>query len=141
MRRTPFLALALLAAPAALAAQGAQTSTVTLEQLAIQNLSDYRRLDLLPNETVGFRIVGASAETRTMRVTTGHLRAGHLYTATAIITPRDGSPTLRAEGTISTDSPTLSLGTLPDGAYLITMHLEDLLTGSTRDAKSSVVLR
>lgn len=138
MRRTSLLALALLAVPAALAAQA---TTVDLEARTINNFYETTRLSLLPNETVGFRVVRTSPTARVMRVTTGHLTDGHLYTATAIITPRDGSPTLRAEGTISTESPTLSLGALPDGAYVITMHLEDLLTGSTRDAKSSVVLR
>jgi hypothetical protein len=137
MRRTPLLALALLVAPAALAAQ---MSSATLEDLAIRNLNETRRLALLPNETVGFRILGTSTEARTMRMTTGHLVAGHLYNAVAQITPRNGSPTLRAEGTISTDAPRLDLGVLPAGAYLITMHLEDLATGSTRDAKSSVIL-
>ena len=138
MRRISLLALALLAGPAALAAQ---STSVALEQLAYRNFNDIRILDLTPNETVGFRVLGDASAGRTMRMTTGHLIAGHLYTATAIITPRNGAPALRAEGTVSTDAPTLSLGALPDGAYLITMHLEDLLTGSTRDAKSSVVLR
>ena len=138
MRRISLLALALLAAPAALAAQA---NSVTLEQLALRNFNDVRILDLTPNETVGFRVLGDASAGRTMKMTTGHLIAGHLYTATAVITPRDGSPVLRAEGTISTDAPTLLLGALPDGRYVITMHLEDLLTGSTRDARSSVVLR
>lgn len=137
MRRTPLLALALLIAPAALAAQ---MSSVDLEDQAIRTLNDTRRLALLPNETVGFRILGASSEARTMRMTTGHLAAGHLYAAVAVITPRNGAPTLRAEGTVSADAPRLALGVLPAGAYLITMHLEDLATGSTRDAKSSVIL-
>lgn len=137
MRRT-LLALALIVAPAALAAQ---TNSVTLEDIAIKNLSDARRLTLLPNETVGFRILGTAATPRTMKITTGHLVAGHLYSAVAVITPRDGSPTLRTEGTISTDAATLPLGELAPGAYVITMHLEDLATGSTRDAKSSVILR
>lgn len=137
MRRTPFLALVLLVAPAALAAQ---MSSAALEDQAIRTLNDTRRLALLPNETVGFHILGTSGEARTMRMTTGHLVAGHLYTAVALITPRNGSPTLRAEGTISTDAPRLDLGVLPAGAYLVTMHLEDLATGSTRDAKSSVIL-
>lgn len=137
MRRTALLSLVLATAPALLAAQA---TTVQLEDRAIQNLSDTRRLALLPNETVGFRVVGG-ATLRTMRVTTGHLVAGHLYHAVALIQPRDGSRALRAEGTVSSDDPRLSLGTLPDGGYVISMHLEDLLTGSTRDAKSSVVLR
>lgn len=138
MRRTHLLVLALLALPAGLAAQ---VSTVTLEQLAIKNLNETRRLDLLPNETVGFRILGTADAARTMKVTTGHLIYGHLYRAIAVVVPRNGAPTLQAEGTVSTESPTLSLGVLPAGAYLITMHLEDLATESTRDAKSSVVLR
>ncbi|HET7042315.1 MAG TPA: hypothetical protein VFI13_09860, partial [Gemmatimonadales bacterium] len=124
MRRT-LIALALLAAPAGLAAQA---SSVTLESLAIKSLSDYRRLTLLPNETIGFRILGTADAPRTMRVTTGHLIDGHLYRAVATIIPRDGSPTLRAEGTVSTESPTLALGLLPAGGYVITMHLEDLAT-------------
>src|ERR1041385_5757065 len=111
MRRTALLALALAALPAALAAQ---ESSYALELNAFRSFSDTRQIALLPNETVGFRILGTANDARTMRVTTGHLKAGHLYTATAIITPRDGSPSLKAEGTISTDVPILSLGALPD---------------------------
>lgn len=137
MRSTIPLVVTLLAVPAALAAQ---SNTVQLEQRAVQDWNDIRLVALLPNEVVGFRVVGR-AEARTMRVTTGHLIAGHLYHAVAFIIPRDGSRALRAEGTVSSDDPRLSLGTLPDGGYVISMHLEDLLTGSTRDAKSSVILR
>lgn len=137
MRGTILLSVTLLAVPAALAAQ---SNTVQLEQRAVQNWNDIRLIALLPNEVVGFRVLG-SAEARTMRVTTGHMVAGHLYHAVATILPRDGSRALRAEGTISADVPRLSLGALPDGGYIISMHLEDLLTGSTRDAKSSVILR
>src|ERR1041385_425394 len=139
MRRTTLFSLFLLAAPAALAAQ-VQT-TVAREEQTNRFYFDTHRLALLPNETVGFRVLGSAAEARTMRVTTGHLLAGPLYRAVAVMIPRNGGPALQAEGTISTDTPTLSLGVLPAGAYVITMHLEDLATDATRDAKSSVILR
>lgn len=138
MHRTTLFSLLLLAAPAGLAAQ---VSSVDLETRAINNFYETRRLALLPNETVGFRILGAAEAPRTMRVTTGHLLAGHLYRAVATITPRSGAKAIVAEGTVSPDSPTLALGILPAGAYIVTMHLEDLATESTRDAKSSVILR
>ena len=141
MRRTALVSLLLLAAPAALAAQGANAIRLERDALAIRQLSETRRIALLPNETVGFRILGATGGTRTLRVTTGHLVSGRLYHAVAHITPRDGSSPLRAEGTVSIEAPRLSLGALPAGEYIITMHLEDLATGSTRDARNKVVLR
>jgi len=128
MRRTTLFSLLLLAAPAGLAAQ---ISSVELEARAINNFYETRQLALLPNETVGFRILGTAAESRTMRVTTGHLLAGHLYRAVAVITPRSGAKAIVAEGTISPDAPTLALGMLPAGAYVVTMHLEDLASELT----------
>lgn len=140
MRRSTLLALLLLAAPTALAAQGPNTSTVYQENIALRNLSESRRLMLLPNETVGFRILGESNEARVLRASTGHLVEGRLYHTIVTVTPRDGGPVRRTEGTISVDAPLITLGTLPDGEYIVTMHLEDLASGSTRDAKNKVVL-
>lgn len=140
MRRT-LLPLLLLVAPAALAAQMPQDVNARKEELAIQMLSETRRLPLLPNETVGFRVLGETGERRTIRFTTGHLIYGRLYHAVATIIPGDGSPALRAEGTLSVDTPMLDVGALPAGGYYIKVHLEDIATGATRDARNSVVLR
>ncbi len=140
MRRT-LLPLLLLVAPAALAAQMPQDVNARREELAIQMLSETRRLPLLPNETVGFRVLGENGQRRTIRFTTGHLITGRLYHAVATIVPGDGSPALRAEGTLSVDSPTLDVGTLVTGSYHIRVHLEDMATGATRDARNNVVLR
>jgi|GEM_PF-5038729 len=137
MHRPTLLALATLALPAALSAQvvtGRYTAAGPL-------LTETRQIVLLPNEVVGFRINGTSEGARTLRVTTGHLIEGRLYHAVAIITPRDGSKPLRAEGTLSTETPELNVGILPKGEYLVTVHLEDLYTGDVRDAKNKVVLR
>ena len=140
MRRT-LLPLLLLALPAALAAQMPQDVNARKEELAIQMLSDTRRLPLLPNETIGFRVLGENGERRTIHFTTGHLITGRLYHTVATIIPSDGSPALRAEGTLSVDSPTLDVGALPAGGYYIRVHLEDMATGATRDARNNVVLR
>lgn len=137
MHRPTLLALATLALPAALSAQvvtGRYTAAGPL-------LTESRQIVLLPNEVVGFRIVGATEENRTIRVTTGHLLEGRLYHAVAMITPRDGSKPIRAEGTLSTETPELNVGILPKGEYLVTVHLEDLYSGDVRDAKNKVVLR
>ena len=137
MRRTTLLALATLALPAALSAQvntGRYTAAGPL-------LNETRQIVLLPSEVVGFRITGTSEETRNLRVTTGHLLVGRLYHAVAIITPRDGSQPIRAEGTLSVETPELNVGSLAKGEYLVTVHLEDLYTGDVRDAKNKVVLR
>jgi hypothetical protein len=136
MHRPTLLALATLALPAALSAQvntGRYTAAGPL-------LNETRQLVLLPNEVVGFRIIGTSEETRTIRVTTGHLLEGRLYHAVAVVTPRDGSQPIRAEGTLSTVTPELNVGALPKGEYVVTVHLEDLYTGDVRDAKNRVVL-
>jgi len=140
MRRT-LLPLLFLALPAALAAQMPQDVNARKEELAIQMLSETRRLPLLPNETVGFRVLGENGARRSIRFTTGHLITGRLYHAVATIIPSDGSPTLRAEGTLSVDTPTLDVGALPSGGYYIKVHLEDIATGATRDARNNVVLR
>lgn len=141
MRRTALLALVFLAAPAALAAQDQTQTSAYREQLALRILSETRRLDLLPNESVGFRIVGATAAARSLRITTGHLAQGHLYQALFRIVPRDGGNPLRIEGTVSADAPSIAIGALPAGEYVISMHLEDLSSGDTRDAQNKVVLR
>jgi hypothetical protein len=138
MRRT-LLPLLLLVAPAALAAQSMDASA-SHDALVIRMLSESRRLPLLPNETVGFRILGEEGQRRTLRFTTGHLVNGRLYQTVATIIPGDGSPTLRAEGTLSVDSPTLDVGLLPAGHYYVKVHLEDMATGATRDARNNVVL-
>ena len=140
MRRT-LLPLLLLVAPAALAAQMPQDVNARQEELAIRMLSETRRLPLLPNETVGFRVLGENGQRRTIRFTTGHLITGRLYRAVATIIPTDGSPTLRAEGTMSADSPILDVGALPAGGYYVRVHLEDIATGATRDARNNVMLR
>jgi len=137
MHRPTLLALATLALPAALSAQqltGRYTAAGPL-------LTETRQIVLLPSEVVGFRITGTSEATRTLRVTTGHLLEGRLYHAVAIITPRDGSKPIRAEGTLSIETPELNVGTLVKGEYLVTVHLEDMYTGDVRDAKNKVVLR
>jgi hypothetical protein len=137
MHRPTLLAVAILALPAALSAQqlsGRYTAAGPL-------LDETRHIVLLPNEVVGFRITGTSEQARNLRVTTGHLLEGRLYHAVAVLTPRDGSTPIRAEGTLSHGSPELNVGTLADGEYVVTIHLEDLATGDVRDAKNKVVLR
>lgn len=138
MRRLVLTVLATIALPAALSAQGA--TSVQMEDLAIQNLSELRRFHLLPNETVGFRVLG-SAEARRVRLTTGHLTAGRLYQATITITEAGATSTRRLEGTVSTDAAIIPIGALPDGEYRITVELADLATGATRGARSRVILR
>jgi hypothetical protein len=139
MRRT-LLPLLFLVAPAALAAQAPQDMNARRDELAIQMLSETRRLPLLPNETVGFRVLGENGQHRTIRFTTGHLINGRLYRAVATVLPGDGSPALRTEGTLSVDTPNLDIGALPAGSYYIKVHLEDMATGATRDARNNVVL-
>ena len=141
MRRTLLLPLLFLVAPAALAAQMPQDVNGQRAELAIRMLSETRRLPLLPNETVGFRVLGENGQRRTIRFTTGHLITGRLYRAVATIIPSDGSPALRTEGTLSVETPTIDLGVLPAGGYRIRVHLEDIATGATRDARNNVVLR
>ncbi len=136
MHRPTLLALATLALPAALSAQQASAGYTSGNPL----LTETRQIVLLPTEVVGFRILGETEGARSLRVTTGHLVAGRLYHTVAIITPRDGSAPLRAEGTLSDESPELNVGTLPDGEYLVSVHMEDLATGEVRDAKNKVVL-
>jgi hypothetical protein len=104
-------------------------------------MGDLRRLDVLPSLSVGFKVVGDADQGRILRVSGGHLVSGRLYHAIAFITPRDGSAPLRAEGTISAEAPGLAVGALPAGEYTITIHLEDVATGVTRDARNKVVLR
>ena len=65
----------------------------------------------------------------------------HGYHAIATVTPRDGSAALRTEGTLDINTPSLSLGALADGEYLISIKLTDLTDGATRDATNRVVLR
>lgn len=137
MRRFALPLLLLIAGPTLAVAQTYKSDRTG--DPAIAALSDPRRVALLPNEVVGFRILGDQA--RTLRVSTGHLREGRLYHAVARIVPTDGSPATRVEGTVSADTPTLQIGTLPAGEYIITVHLEDYATGSTRDARNKVVLR
>ncbi len=141
MRGTLLLPLLLTIAPVALAAQMPQDVNARREELAIRMLSETRRLPLLPNETVGFRVLGQDGQRRTIRFTTGHLITGRLYRAVATIIPSDGSPTLRTEGTLSVESPTIDVGALPAGGYYIRVHLEDMATGATRDARNNVVLK
>ena len=138
--RLTLLPLFLLVAPATLAAQMPADGSAAREELAMRMLSETRRLPLLPNETVGFRVLGESGQHRTIRFTTGHLIAGRLYQAVATIIPRDESPTLRIEGTLSVDMPNIDIGALPAGSYYIKVHLEDMATGATRDARNNVVL-
>lgn len=138
MRRFALPLLLLAAGPSLAVAQDIYTRR---ESPALVALSEPRRLTLLPNETVGFRVLGDADQGRTLRVSTGHLREGRLYYAVARILPRDGSAALRVEGTVSTDAPRITLGNLPAGEYTITVHLEDYLTGATRDARNKVVLR
>lgn len=138
MRRTTLLSLLLVAAPVVLAAQD---MAARRENPGIAVLSEPRRLNLLPSEVVGFRVTGEASVGRILRVSTGHLVTGRLYHAVAWVTPHDGSTPIRAEGTLSTDTPRLALGALPAGAYTIQVHLEDVATGATRDARNKVVLR
>ena len=133
------LPLLLLAAGPTLAV--AQDVNARRENPAIVALSEPRRLALLPNEAVGFRVVGSADAGRSLRVSTGHLREGRLYHAVARIIPHDGSATLRAEGTVSAESPSIQVGALPAGEYTITVRLEDYATGATRNARNNVVLR
>lgn len=138
MRRL-VLPLLLLSGLPALAV--AQDVNARYENPAVRALSETRRLALLPNETVGFRVLGTADAGRTLRISTGHLREGRLYHAVARIIPRDGSAALRAEGTVSADAPTIEVGVLPAGEYTVVVHLEDYATGATRDARNKVVLR
>jgi hypothetical protein len=138
MRRLTLAVLAALALPAALSAQGA--SSVQMEDLAIRNLSETRRLMLLPNETVGFRVLGTASD-RSLRVTTGHLVEGRFYQARVTITEVGGTTLRTIDGTISSDAPTLDIGALADGDYRIAVELADLGTGGIRAARSRVVLR
>jgi len=138
MRYPIAIALSLVVLPAAL---NAQYSGPGKNDLAMQTLSEGRRIIVLPIEVMGFRITGETGEVRNLRVSTGHLSEGHLYLAIATITPRDGSAALRTEGTLDINTPSLSLGALPDGEYLVTIALTDLTDGSTRDAANRVVLR
>ena len=138
MRHSIPLALALLGFPVALTAQAANLEP---NEHAMRALSEGRRAYILPSEVMGFRVTGEAGEIRTIRVSTGHMVEGHLYHAIATITPRDGSAALRTEGTLDSNSPSLPLGTLADGEYLITVKLTDLRDGSTRDASNRVVLR
>jgi hypothetical protein len=138
MRRLTLAVVAALALPATLSAQGA--SSVQMEDLAIRTLSETRRLHLLPSETVGFRVLGASTA-RSLRVTTGHLVEGRFYQARVTITEVGGTTQRTIDGTVSTDAPTLDLGALADGEYRIVVELADLGTGALRAARSRVVLR
>lgn len=138
MRRL-VLPLLLLSGLPALAV--AQDVNARYENPAVRALSETRRLALLPNESVGFRILGTAEVGRTLRISTGHLREGRLYHAVARIIPHDGSAPLRAEGTVSADAPTIEVGALPAGEYTVVVHLEDYATGATRDARNKVVLR
>jgi hypothetical protein len=140
MRRSTILSLVVLALPASLAAQYVGTQHGDRGSLGIAALSEPRRLNLLPSEVVGFRVTGEASVGRILRVSAGHLVSGRLYYAVAMVTPRDGSAPIRAEGTLSADAPRLPLGTLPAGAYTIRVHLEDVATGATRDATNKVVL-
>jgi hypothetical protein len=133
------LPLLLLAAGPTLAV--AQDMAVRREDPAVMALSETRRLSLLPNETVGFRVLGDAGQARILRVSTGHLRQGRLYHTVARIFPRDGSPAMRVEGTVSAEVPTIEIGDLPAGEYMIVVHLEDYATGAFRDARNKVVLR
>ena len=137
MRYPIAIALTLVVLPAALSAQ---TMGQEKNELAMRTLSEGRRAFVLPTEVMGFRITGETGELRTLRVSTGHLVQGHLYHAIATITPRDGSAALRAEGTLDLNTPSLSVGALPDGEYLVSIKLVDLTDGSTRDATNRVIL-
>jgi hypothetical protein len=138
MRYPIAIAFALVVIPAALSAQ---TMGQEKNELAMRVLTEGRRVFILPNEVMGFRITGETGEVRNLRVSTGHLAEGHLYHAIATVTPRDGSAALRTEGTLDINTPSLSLGALADGEYLISIKLTDLTDGSTRDATNRVVLR
>lgn len=138
MRRFVLPLLFLAAGPTLVVAQDINARR---ENPALVALSETRRLALLPSEAVGFRVVGTADVGRSLRVSTGHLREGRLYHAVARIIPRDGSPALRAEGTVSAESPSIQVGALPAGEYTITVHLEDYASGATRDARNNVVLR
>ena len=138
MRRLALAVLASIALPVALNAQGA--TSVEMENLAIQNLNELRRFHLLPNETVGFRILG-EAQDRSLRLTTGHLTPGRFYHATVSITEAGATTVRRIEGTVSTEAAVIALGELPDGEYRVTVELADLGTGATRGARSRVILR
>jgi hypothetical protein len=138
MRHLTLAIAAALALPATLSAQGA--SSVQMEDLAIRTLSETRRLHLLPNESVGFRVVGTPSA-RSLRVTTGHLVEGRFYQARVTIADVGGSSLRTIDGTISTDAAALDLGALAAGEYRIVVELADLGTGATRAAKSRVVLR
>lgn len=137
MRHTIPLAFALLATPAFLTAQSAPMEK---NEMAMRALTEGRRVFILPSEVMGFRVTGEANGARTLRVSTGHLVEMHLYHAIATVTPRDGSQALRIEGTVDINTPSLSLGELKDGEYLIAVHLTDLTDGSTREASNRVVL-
>ena len=139
MRRLILPLLVLAAVPASASAQVLVNRN--RESLAIQSLSDPRRLMLFPNQSVGFRVLGDADGSRTLRVTTGHLESGRLYHAVARIVPQDGSAPRLVEGTVSTAVPTMDIGELPAGAYVVTVHLEDFASGVERNARSKVVLR
>lgn len=138
MRRFALPLLLLSGLPALAVAQDVNARK---ENPAILALSETRRLTLLPNETVGFRVLGGADQGRTLRVSAGHLREGRLYHTIARIIPRDGSQALRVEGTVSADTPTIEIGSLPAGEYTILVHLEDYASGATRNARNRVVLR
>lgn len=144
MRSATLVPLLLLALPAVAAAQSSANYGGVAgrrESPAIEALSDTRRLALLPSEAVGFRVLGTADQARTLRVSTGHLRAGRLYHTAVRIVPRDGSAARFVEGTVSAEVPAITIGDLPAGEYTITVHLEDYATGATRDARNKVVLR
>lgn len=138
MRRFALPLFLLAAGPSLAVAQDTYPRRAILEA---PPLSETRRLALLPNETVGFRVLGTADQGRSLRVSTGHLREDRLYHAVARIIPHDGSPAMRVESTVSVDSPSIAIGAIPAGAYTIFVHLEDYATGATRDARNYVVLR
>ena len=142
MRSTPILALAALTLfpGAAMAQRRGDGLALTAAESQMQALSDQRVLDLLPDQSVGFRVVPAAGGAKAIRFTTGHLRAGHLYHAVALVIPRDGGQPHRAEGTISVEVPLLGVGALADGSYEIRMELSDLASGSRRTGSNRVVL-
>jgi hypothetical protein len=138
MRAAIPLAFALLATPSLVVAQSAPMEK---NELAMRALTEGRRVFILPSEVMGFRVTGEAGGARTLRVSTGHLSEAHLYHAIATVTPRDGSQALRIEGTVDVNTPSLLLGNLSDGEYLMAITLTDLTDGSTRAATNRVVLR
>ena len=109
MRFPISLVLALVATPAILTAQYTNQEP---NEMAMRVLTEGRRVFILPSEVMGFRVTGEAGENRNLRVSTGHLAEGHLYHAIATITPRNGTAALRTEGTLDTNTPSLSLGAL-----------------------------